>query len=970
MQKFQHNQSPHQKKKIQKINEMIWESKLQNLKEKKDILKSKLSQLKEHSKSLAGSLDGRGAKMAKQSEDYCSKGLDILHGAYVSDEKIQSARDILERATDIFALAQHVEKDAYIPEYVREQIRSSKPVGICKKCGSYLIRDPEGHIGCSNLSCEDNVYQPNKGRRFSTGWNDAKSSIKSGATKTARIQGGSIVRNVKGLKNVTRPWGLMAEGDDKRKEDQRPTETNIAKDDAVSNFRNGKTYKEAVKDQIDTYSSWGWWDRKDDSSKYVLHLQKNEIKKIILHVYRNPGAYGIGWDEINKNESVKKAYGSARGFLGLRGGLENQLVNRLGNWSNRANMGKIAQLQNRLGELDDEERSWRHNLDNAETEEEEKKYSDELKVIEAEKKDLLEKIELIEKHPELAKRLHVRGSRWLGNRKKNIKGGGRKLVGLGKGVKDGANKAVNGAIDGYHKHKVWVAGKISTFCAFLILVILYYMKVLAHSDYIPINGWQILVFAFFAILLEVIKSSMSEDKAGENEAREIIFILALLAMVITVSIRDPSVGLWTSLIFCAIISAYLLMDFYTDSALVTIVLAIVMMVIIYFTAAGWMDTLGVETEKLAVQTGFGDAIKTSFDAIGEGASDVWLMITNPNKWYAKKEAEDNAQKDPTASDRAVEITTAKITPTIVNLGDEINLLVEIENFGDRDTTKPARDVEISAKKIGDHQKHFALEGSQDEEDAEVIRYVGDIISGAGAQEAFEIKAPPVKDTDEPCIATFELETGVSYGYDVDTMGNIFIIGRKRYDELVKQDKLVQEKQVAKSTSGPVSVSIMTNLPQPIPVENGTEFSIHFGIVNTRSSGGKVNVTSVDIAIPKEFVPALKDAAYKNCKLCHLVDSDDNPIVDESFAHYSLKGLYDGGPDTCSANPDKSLLIGGDIKIFKCVIQYNKTIGDDIPFKKPMDIHVSIDYIYKYTKTVSFTVRKRDIDAEEDITKCS
>jgi len=561
-------------------------------------------------------------------------------------------------------------------------------------------------------------------------------------------------------------------------------------------------------------------------------------------------------------------------------------------------------------------------------------------IIEVEKK-----IELFEDHPELLKR----GAKRIGD-------------GINKthnGINAIKDWSVNGAVDGYHRHKAKIAGAISTVCAFIILFLLMWMKVVGDSVYIPVNWIQIVIFMLLALLLETIKTSMDEDAQSRNEAREIIFLLVALTLILTAAIKDPAVGFWTSLIFCAIISVYLLLDFYTNSALVSIVLAIVMMVVISFTAAGWMDELGVQTEKLAVQTGFAEAIETSINSVSEGVSDVWLMITNPNAWYAQREMEQNAQKDPAASDRAVEITTAKITPSIVNLGDEINLLIEVKNFGDRDTTKPARDVEISAKKIGNHQQHFELEGSTDEE-AEVTRYVGDIMSNTGAQEVFEIKAPPAPPDPGACIATFRLEAGVSYGYDVDAMGNIFIIGGERYDELVKQDKFVPEKQVAKSSSGPVSVSIMTNLPQPIAVDDGTKFSIHFGIVNTRSSNGKVNVTGTDIAIPKEFVP-VEDGT---CKLCKLPDTGD-----ELFDHYSFRGLYnDDESDTCSVNADKTLLIGGDIKIFKCEMEYEGT--GDIPFKKPMEVHVSIDYIYKYTKTVSFTVRKRDIDLEADIARCS
>ena len=875
--------------------------------------------------------------------------------------------------------------DSYTPEHAREV----GDAGVCEKCGSALIRDPEGHIGCSNLACKNNIFVNTRGRKVKNAGHDVRNyagnaysgasriaeNAKTTGSKYSRLYGGGTKRNLKGAVNELHqlyPFDpfyredLKKEGVNARNETNIKSDIDMIKRDAIDNFKAGKTYKEAVKEQIDTYAGYGWWDKKNDTNKGILRIQKNEVKEVIWDVYKNPHNHGITWADIDGNEDYQKAYKSTRGALGLKNSIMGKLVSH-GVESNKVNMGKIAQLQSRLKELDKEEKRWQDELGNINPDDEnavseERKAQAELEVIRAEIQETLRKIEDIEKHPELAKRMYVRGSGWLGGKKDSVKSHSKRAGGWltkkGKGIRDGKDKAVNGAVNAYSHHKAMIFGWISTICAFIILIILYYMKVLAGSVYIPVSGWQIFIFMLLAILFEVIKTSMDTDAQSRNEAREIITLLAVLALIFTAAIRDPAVGFWTSLIFCAILSLYLLMDFYTNSALVSIVLAIVMMVVISFTAAGWMNELGVQAEKLAIQTGFAEAIETSIGAVSESMADVWLMITDPNGWYAKQEMEQNAQKDESATDRAVEITTTKITPSIVNLGDEVNLLVEVENFGNRDTTKPARDVEISVTKGENHREHFSLEGSEDE----VVRYIGDLMSGTGVQEVFEITAP------SDCIATFQLDVGVSYGYDVDAVADIFIIGKKRYDELVKQDKFVPEKQVAKSTSGPVSVSLMTNLPQPIPVDVGTQFSIHFGIVNTRSSSGEINATRVEIAIPTDFIPVLNDEeVYENCKLCELVDSDGT-IADDSFVYYSLKEMYDGNSDTCSVNADKSLLLGGDIKIFKCVMQYDGK--DDISFKKPKDLHVSMDYIYGYTKTVSFTVRKRDIDVEEDIAMCS
>ena len=907
--------------------------------------------------------------------------------AYTFFEKLHvSSNLVISEVDDMVSDVSN--EDTISNSYTPEHARGVAGAGVCERCGSPLMKDPEGHVGCSNAACRNSVFHRPGVRNFKKYVNkkyyNVDSSAKRGIEKGkvgSRIHGGSAKRNLKGAVNELHqlyPFDPFYREDLKKEGVNARSETNIKSDidmikrDAVDNFKAGKTYKEAVKDQIDTYAGYGWWDKKNDANKGILRIQKNEVKEVIWDVYKNPHNHGITWADIDGNEDYQKAYKSTRGALGLKNSIMGKLVSH-GVESNKVNMGKIAQLQSRLKELDKEEKRWQNELGNIDPDDEnavseERKAQAELEVIRAEIQETLRKIEDIEKHPELAKRMYVRGSGWLGGKKDSVKSHSKRAGGWltkkGKGIRDGKDKAVNGAVNAYSHHKAMIFGWISTICAFIILIILYYMKVLAGSVYIPVSGWQIFIFMLLAILFEVIKTSMDTDAQSRNEAREIITLLAVLALIFTAAIRDPAVGFWTSLIFCAILSLYLLMDFYTNSALVSIVLAIVMMVVISFTAAGWMNELGVQAEKLAIQTGFAEAIETSIGAVSESMADVWLMITDPNGWYAKQEMEQNAQKDESATDRAVEITTTKITPSIVNLGDEVNLLVEVENFGNRDTTKPARDVEISVTKGENHREHFSLEGSEDE----VVRYIGDLMSGTGVQEIFEIAAPPAPPAEGACIATFQLDVGVSYGYDVDAVADIFIIGKKRYDELVKQDKFVPEKQVAKSTSGPVSVSLMTNLPQPIPVDVGTQFSIHFGIVNTRSSSGEINASRVEIAIPTDFIPVLNDEeVYENCKLCELVDSDGT-IADDSFVYYSLKEMYDGNSDTCSVNADKSLLLGGDIKIFKCVMQYDGK--DDISFKKPKDLHVSMDYIYGYTKTVSFTVRKRDIDVEEDIAMCS
>ncbi|MFH1431940.1 MAG: hypothetical protein ABIG84_01870 [archaeon] len=887
--------------------------------------------------------------------------------------------DRMREVDDVISHDEPPNSEVFTPEFVHKYVGKSKPVGKCPYCGSDLIRDPEGHIGCSNLACKNTVFVPDKWRRYETIDHDVRQSVSIGAKKWGRIIGRNIEKNYNGLVGElddVRQDQLRKAGDDWRKGADLGPQRQIVIDDAVRNFKGGKSYKDAVDDQIKEYMQRNWWGLRNVNTLEYRTIQKNEVKSIIWDVYQNPLRYGIDWNEIQNNDDAKKAYKSARGFLGIRGGLQDRLV-KIGNDSNRKNMGKIAEMQKRLGDLGREEQQWNNLLKSAQTEGDEKKCEAELQVIAAEKKDLLDKIRLIEEHPELAKRMYVRGS-GFGKRVGGLLRGGSKKFRKGK------ETLGKGIAEGWSAHKQKIISAIQLLLPIVVFGLMFYYS-WSVPDIFPVGWLSMFIFIIVALLSGAVKSSMSENKADEGEAREIVFIIVLIGTLLALLANGFT---WTALVFCVIMGAYIFFDFITDSLVFSILMFFIMFFIISLTMSGWMDIMGIEVEKVAQQTGFYEAITQSMDALSAGFGDVWFMITDPYGWQTKQQMEAAAKKGEGETDRALEITTVRVTPNIVNRGDEAMIMVEVENFGKEDTTRPARDAVVYLKRITEYDNpafNVVLETGTDID----VKYVGDILSGTSAQEGFDVTAP------SGCVGTFRLQAGVHYGYDVDAIGDVFVIDRERYGELTKQDQLDPEKQVTTSTSGPVSVSLKTNLPQPIPVVKGCDidpatpnpdckqFSLFFGIMNTKSSNGVVTVKDVEIEMPKQFKPSVvginSDGGDKyNCRLC-LINSEDNI--------YSLKYLYLGKKwDVKDSDPTEDgvctfaaklpvqsenyLEVTGDMNIFKCDMYYQGDAGEDVYFKKPLNVKVNIDYEYNSTKEVSFSVRKQMTDDPETVVKCS
>ncbi len=265
---------------------------------------------------------------------------------------------------------------------------------------------------------------------------------------------------------------------------------------------------------------------------------------------------------------------------------------------------------------------------------------------------------------------------------------------------------------------------------------------------------------------------------------------------------------------------------------------------------------------------------------------------------------------------------------------------------------------LSVEKVGKTKEHIMLDGGNV---TRVEKKIGDLLPDISAQETFNITAP------ENCYGFFDLKVSVSYDYKVDSVGNIFIIDQDRFEELIEQDMFVPEKQVTRSTSGPVSVNIITNLPQPIPVKDGIEFALYVYIENLRSSDAIVNVKNVEISIPPHFSPV----EGGRCKFCR-IENDVGATDDADDVRYSLKELHGVNFDNpvCDVLVDEKnyLTLSDDIEKFKCEMIYRPVQDDVLYFKKPMNVHVEVDYSYEYTKDISFTVRKR-VDDDNSLQRC-
>jgi len=218
---------------------------------------------------------------------------------------------------------------------------------------------------------------------------------------------------------------------------------------------------------------------------------------------------------------------------------------------------------------------------------------------------------------------------------------------------------------------------------------------------------------------------------------------------------------------------------------------------------------------------------------------------------------------------------------------------------------------------------------------------------------------------------FGMTAEVYYEYTVEATSNIFIIKRERYDELTSQDKFVPEKQVTKSSSGPVSISMRRisisryRLGQRLPVQLhnciNKRYQVPFRFLNERSGSKQNKITLKDVVItfPPQFNVITGDTSDK-CDFCRR---------DGAKNEYSLAVLYgkkDGeqlaecpGEPTANTNPDEEVKILE--KIYTCSIKPIDKAIDEVYFQKPFNVVAKVDYGYTYSKDVSFSVRSTKLN---------
>jgi len=691
---------------------------------------------------------------------------------------------------------------------------------------------------------------------------------------------------------------------------------------------------------------------------------------------------------------MKDAHKSVKGVSGAVG----RAKIHMGNWTNRGNLGKISNLQRELGKLESERDDLGKELERPDVANNEVKFRTVKAQFDAKEKEIeetLRKIEDIEKYPELGKRNLKSYGQWFKNRSSSLR--------------DAKDKAGGKIVSGYSKLKAKTSGVLSVVFAIVIFVAMLVLTQTAGSAYFPVNAWQILVFLVLAILIALIKISLSEDESAEEEAKEIAGLMILIGTIIAIVIGTVSGGFtWASFIFCIICGLYLYFDFLTDNVIVSFLLFIGMCFLIFLTMSGWIDMFSVQVEKLAVEAGFDEAIETSIHSISDGASDVWLMLSDPNGWFQKEQQEKDMEKAEGQSKKALEITAATMWPSSVNMGETANLAVEVENFGEKD----AENAEIYVKVDKDDLGHISVRGYDDEE-GKALRYIGDVLSGTTARHVFSVSAPP------DCIGTFKLVSGVEYDYEVIATGDIAVISKDRYEELRRQGKMKPTRHVTTSGGGPVSVNVQTDKDEPIPVRVGGESSgddvqVQVVVLNHGSSTGTLWLTDVVVKLPKGFEiheDVKEDGKGRTDKYCDLLECKDNRRgcktndTDYEYYHVAAFGGDDCGefigdhlPDTSKGSgeeetedaveppdegeePDE----GGeedeeedledhcnaleDRRIFTCDMTYTPVGDDELSFPKHLPFMVDIKYLYGYEKKTSFSVKAGFLKKGEKPKKC-
>ena len=448
---------------------------------------------------------------------------------------------------------------------------------------------------------------------------------------------------------------------------------------------------------------------------------------------------------------------------------------------------------------------------------------------------------------------------------------------------------------------------------------------------IGIANWAFLI-GFVVLIIGVISSNIHRIISVKT-----LIVLAILGIFTLIEQFFWNIFTVTNIIF--IINALLLLSLlysawnekYNEVSIILIILIIMSLLAPILNA--WTPIIGEKTQNVNAQLGIGEKTDGAFSSIGNGMSDIWLMLSDPAKWQENKNQNKGNQEGGTS---ALEITKIVVAPSTVMPEDEYSLNYNMENFGEyvAENVKIGAQLDPRAAKYGGY---LCSDSSCTKNNGMVINYVSidDVHSGEQIVESFDLVAPD-------CAGSFTTTAFVEYSYEAMATTNLELINRDYYNELLEHKLLKFKDQVSTSTAGPFKLTIRTQYAQPIPIKNNDglpkPFKIYFSAINERS--GQSYINDITIAIPK----GLKITDEESC------DFESIPRQDKRY-HLKEEKEVDG------KTKGKTRCVEADDMIsFKCEFEYNESIAGIIDKEKTLFLITGIDYKFTHKKTTVSTIK--------------
>ncbi len=330
--------------------------------------------------------------------------------------------------------------------------------------------------------------------------------------------------------------------------------------------------------------------------------------------------------------------------------------------------------------------------------------------------------------------------------------------------------------------------------------------------------------------------------------------------------------------------------------------------------------------------------------------DMWLAIAEPEKWYEEHFVE-RGKREQGATNLAIEIEKVELSPSesytsIIkqpagkSVDEEVSIIYSIRNKGDKTSSwvRFGAILDDIAYSKGAALADYDATGKRVVYGKRYVKPLGTTLYPNQPARQYMTLLTPY------CKGTYELKTFIEYEYNVTGWNNIEFIDYNYYLDMLKRGKITPEDKLSTSSAGPFKVTLKTDKYQPIPVKDGVaNFRLFVTVLNERD--GHAFIKAIFLHLPKGEFELGESCDWKFYKTDPL-DKYDIYVIKAPVDLTTKEGQQiakEESTDRC-INPN-------DKKEFSCEVLFKGNVLG--PIEKP--IKVEIVYIFRYEKSLSFTV---------------